>query len=79
MKYLIKVGDGVQKYIIFSSENQYTFIEKNKSIYMNSIKIMNDVTSCDFTKQVLDNGKTTITVNIKGDNFEKNATYTLVN
>lgn len=79
MKYLIKVGDGVQKYIIFSSESQYTFIEKNKSIYMNSIKIMNGVTSCDFTKQVLDNGKTTITVNIKGDNFEKNATYTLVN
>ena len=45
---------------------------------MNSIKIMNNVTSCDFTKQVLNNGKVTVTVNIKGENFERNTTYTLV-
>lgn len=71
-------GNGTQKYIIFSSGNQYTYIPENKGIYMNQVKIAENITGCDFTSNKEENGKTTITVTIQGDNFERKTTYTLV-
>ena len=71
-------GNGNQKYIIFSSGNQYTYIPENKGIYMNQVKIAENITGCDFTSNKEENGKTTITVTIQGDNFERKTTYTLV-
>ena len=70
-------GNGKQKYIIFSSGNQYTYIPENKGIYINTVKIAENITDCTFEKKE-ENGKTTISVTIKGDNFERTTTYTLV-
>ena len=63
---------------MFSSGNQYTYIPENKGIYMNQVKIAENITGCDFTSNKEENGKTTITVTIQGDNFERKTTYTLV-
>lgn len=71
-------GNGTQKYIIFSSGNQYTYIPENEAIYMNQVKIAQNITGCDFTNNKEENGKTTIMVTIQGDNFERKTTYTLV-
>ena len=48
-----------QKWIIFSNKNQYTYIEKNKSLYRNNIKIARDIESFEVT-QVVNNRKTRI-------------------
>ena len=45
---------------------------------MNNVKIAQNIKDCTFTMDKLDNGKTTITVIIQGDNFLKETTYTLV-
>ena len=73
-----KSGNGIQKYIVFSSGNQYTYIPENEGIYMNQVKIAENVTGCDFISHIEANGKTTITVTIEGNNFKKETTYTLV-
>lgn len=70
-------GNGIQKYIIFSSGNQYTYIPENQGIYINQIKIAENITGCTFTSKN-ENGKTAITVTIEGDNFKRETTYTLV-
>ena len=36
-------------YIIFSSGNQYTYKEENKSIYKNNIKICSQIDNCEFS------------------------------
>ena len=45
---------------------------------MNQVKIAQNITGCDFTSNKEENGKTTITVTIQGDNFGRETTYTLV-
>ncbi len=70
--------NAIQKYIVFSSGNQYTYIPQNKGIYINQVKIAENITNCTFTSQEDENGKTIVTVVIQGDNFEKTTTYTLV-
>lgn len=68
-----------QRYILFSSGNQYTFVPENKAIYVNNVKIAEDITDCTFSK-VEQNDKVIVTVTIKGDNnFTKFTKYTLVN
>ncbi len=68
-----------QQYILFSSGNQYTFVPENKAIYVNNVKIAEDITDCTFSK-VEQNDKVIIAVTIKGDNnFTKFTKYTLVN
>lgn len=84
----IKLGDkesddaqnntNTQNYIIFSSGNQYTYIPKNEGIYMNKVKIAQNITGCVFTTNEEENGKVTVTVTIQGENFERETTYTLV-
>ena len=69
-------GNVKQRYIVFSSGNQYTFIP-NQGIYVNQIKIAENITDCTFEKGKAD-GKTTITVTMTGDNFNRQTTYTLV-
>lgn len=70
-------GNGIQRYIIFLNGNQYTYISENKGIYMNQIKIAENITDCTFTSRE-NNGKTTITVTIEGEGFKKETSYTLV-
>ena len=67
-----------QNYIVFSSGNQYTYIPKNQGIYMNKVKTAQNITGCTFATHKEENGKTTVTVTILGDNFERETNYTLV-
>lgn len=55
--------DGVS-YIIFSSGNQYTFNEENKSIYRNNVKICENVDICEFSYAYVDS-RYKITVDFK--------------
>ena len=73
-----EVGNLKQRYIIFSSGNQYTFVKQNQAIYMNDTKIAENITRFEYNIQQT-NGKTTITVVIsKGDNLTRTTNYTLV-
>ena len=47
-----------QNYIVFSSGNQYTYIPKNQGIYMNKVKIAQNITGCTFATHKEENGKT---------------------
>lgn len=42
-------NDKKVSYIIFSSGNQYTYKEENKSIYQNNIKICTKIDNCEFS------------------------------
>lgn len=42
-------NDKKVSYIIFSSGNQYTYKEENKSIYQNNIKICTQIDNCEFS------------------------------
>lgn len=63
-------------FIVFSSGNQYTFIKQNKGIYIGNTKIATNIEECEFQKQD-NNGKTTISVRISAENFNRTTTYTL--
>lgn len=73
-----EINTSQQNYIVFSSGNQYTYIPKNQGIYMNKVKIAQNITGCTFATHKEENGKTTVTVTILGDNFERETNYTLV-
>lgn len=67
-----------QKYIVFSSGNQYTFVPANKGIYVNTIKIANNIENCTF-EEITEDNKTKVKVTIEGENdFQRITTYTLV-
>ena len=55
-------------YIIFSSGNQYTFMEKSNAIYKNNFKICEQVNDCDFSYNYV-NSKYQITVNFVTNNI----------
>ena len=73
-------ANGVENsYVVFDNGVQYTFIEENKGIYRNKVKISRDVENCKFTCMV-QNGKNVVEVKIKMENAsEKTVTYTLKN
>ena len=71
-------GNGIQKYIIFSSGNQYTYIPENQSVYRNRAKIAKGIKQCEFKLDV-ENYKNVIKVTFdSGDKIREN-TYTLNN
>lgn len=69
--------EGPQKYIIFSSGNQYTYVPANQGIYMNTVKISENITNCTF-ERIDQDDITMVKVTIKGNNFERVTTYTLL-
>ena len=69
--------EGPQKYIIFSSGNQYTYVPANQGIYMNTVKISENITDCTF-ERIDQDDITMVKVTIKGNNFERVTTYTLL-
>lgn len=70
--------DEPQKYIVFSSGNQYTYVPANDSIYVNSIKIAENIKDCTF-EEITEDNKTKVKVTISGENnFLRTTTYTLV-
>lgn len=54
-------------YIVFSSGNQYTYMEDNHSIYKNKYKICESIQNCEFS---FDNNKNTITVEFKTNSID---------
>ena len=66
-----------QRFILFTSGNQYTYVKSNKAIYINKIKIAENITDCIF--EVTKGQKTIVKVTITGEkNFQKTTEYTLV-
>lgn len=63
-------------FIVFSSGNQYTFIKQNKGIYIGNTKIATNIENCNFEKKE-NNGRTTVTVTIVAEDFNRTTTYTL--
>lgn len=55
-------------YIIFASGNQYTFMQENKSIYKNNIKICKDIETCSFDVSYVDS-KYIIEITFKTENM----------
>ena len=62
--------------IVFSSANQFKYIDGTGSIYFNKIKICKDVTSCTFEYNESTN-KITVTMQINGKTFKNE--YTMQN
>ena len=69
--------ENMQVYIVFSSGNQYTFIP-GQGIYMNNVKIAENITACTFDRNENEQGKTMITVILSGENTQRETTYTLI-
>ena len=70
-------GNMTQRFILFTSGNQYTYVKSNKAIYINKIKIAENITDCIF--EVTKGQKTIVKVTINGEkNFQKTTEYTLV-
>ena len=57
-------NNGGQNYIVFDNGTQYTFVEANKGIYINNVKICKQVTECTFT-QSIENGNDVVIVVMK--------------
>ena len=77
-----KTGNGItsitnsNKTITFTLGNVYSFNSTNKAIYLNSIKIAENIENCLFS-QSTSNGKTTITTNITINSTAYTRTFTL--
>ncbi len=67
-----------QKYIVFSTGNQYTYIKNNKSIYKNNSKIASDIEEFNLKINNSDS-KTTIEIELTSGNITKTTTYALKN
>lgn len=57
-------------YIIFSSGNQYTYIQENKSIYKNKIKICENIDDCEFS-WIYQDSNYVVSVSIKTGNIDR--------
>ena len=73
-----RVVECKNNYIIFSSGNQYTYMEENKSIYKNKIKLCDNVEKCEFSYK-----NYIISIEFKSGNIDKTEknkmTYTIKN
>ena len=67
-----------QKYIVFSTGNQYTYIKNNKSIFKNNSKIASDIEEFNLKINNSDS-KTTIEIELTSGNITKTTTYALKN
>ncbi len=73
----IKILECKENFVAFDNGVQYMFVEDNKAIYRNQVKIAKDVESCSFDNSIK-NGKDVITVEIKiGEQEVKKVDYTL--
>lgn len=76
------VVDCKDNYIIFSSGNQYTYMEENKSIYKNKIKLCDNVEKCEFSYKYQDSNYI-INIEFKSGKVDKTGknmmTYTIKN
>ncbi len=76
----IRVLECKENSIVFDNGVQYTFIEANKGIYRNEVKICKNVTACSF-EYTIKNGKDVVITKItmENDTQAREVTYTLKN
>ena len=74
----IKVLECKSNYVTFDNGVQYTFIEANKGIYRNKVKIVKDVSNCQFSLE-MENGKQIVKVVLQIADSIKENVYTLQN
>lgn len=65
-----------QRYVVFSSNNQYTYIPENKAIYQNNVKIANGIEKCEFNYKI-QNGKEVVEIKLKIGELDKTINYVL--
>lgn len=70
------ITENGQNYIVFDNNVQYTYIQENKGIYRNKVKIARNVTNCVFTENKKNN-KDVVEVIFEIDDMIKQNTYTL--
>lgn len=70
--------NGIGTRIIFSSGTAFTFVESDKGIYKNKVKICSEVTNCSFSKTMQEE-KEIINVLFETRNFAKNTEYVINN
>lgn len=68
--------DNRQNYIVFSNEVQYTYIEANRAIYRNKVKIAKEIDNCEFAIDT-NNGKRVVKVEFEAGGKIRENTYTL--
>lgn len=68
--------DNGQKYIVFSNEVQYTYIQANRAIYRNKVKIAKEIDGCEFAIGT-NNGKRVVNVKFEAGGKTRENTYTL--
>ena len=68
--------DNGQNYIVFSNEVQYTYIEANRAIYRNKVKIAKEIDNCEFAIDT-NNGKRVVRVEFEAGGKTRENTYTL--
>lgn len=71
------VPENKVSYVIFSSENQYTFMQKNKSIYVGKVKIATYVKDCNFIKLNDNSVKVNIVFEADGHTITRTNTFNL--
>lgn len=76
IKILEVSNGGNQHYIVFDNGIQYTFVESNKAIYQNNVKICKQVNACTFTTGI-ENGNDIVTVVMTIDGKDYTNKYTL--
>lgn len=74
----VRVLDYGPNYIVFDNEVVYTFVEENKAIYMNKVKICKQITNCIFSTEI-NNGEEVINVEMIIDGKIYENSYTLKN
>lgn len=75
----IRILEYSDDYIVFNDNVQYMYVEGNKGIYRNKVKICKEIESCKF-ENIIENGKNIIKVTIKAQNGkQKEMKYTLNN
>lgn len=73
----IKVLECEQNYVVFDNGVQYTFIEENKGIYKDKVKITSNVEHCEFSYKIK-NGKDVVSVILTMvGSTQKSVDYTL--
>lgn len=66
----------IQNYIVFSNEVQYTYVEANRAIYRNKVKIAKEIDDCEFATGT-NNGKRVVNVKFNAGGKLRENTYTL--
>ena len=70
-------SDIINSYIVFDNGTQYTYINENRGIYRNNLKIAKKIEKCKF-EFTTENGKNLVKVNMIVNGKERNRVYIII-